>query len=143
MQFTVYEAPPLRDGNGREVRRLQDVAATHLRPLKVMDYEPSGPFGTSIFQLKLDSTTMFEWQRHSHDSRVAPPYMDLLNFLDLRPRASENSIGHTNRRRQRAPPEKTFTKQSYHVNVDETCVACKSGKHSLYTCKKFRSLPHR
>ena len=44
----IYEALSLRDGNGREVRRLHDVAAIHLRALKVMDYEPSGPFGTSI-----------------------------------------------------------------------------------------------
>ena len=91
----IYEAPSLRDGNGHELRRLHDAATTHLRALKVMDYEPSGPLATSILELKLDPTTMFEWRRHSQDSRVVPHCTDLLEFLNLRPRASENSMGDT------------------------------------------------
>ena len=55
-----------------------------------MGYEPSGSFVTSILELKLDSTTMFESQRHSQDSRVVPHYAHLLEFLDLRVRAYEN-----------------------------------------------------
>ena len=56
-----YEALYLRDSNGHELRCLHDVAATHLRTLKVINYEPSGPYVTSILELKLNSTTMFEW----------------------------------------------------------------------------------
>ena len=55
--FAIYPALSLKDGNGRELRRLNDAAATHLRALKVLDYDPSGPFVTSILELKLDSTT--------------------------------------------------------------------------------------
>ena len=108
-----------------------------------MDYEPSGPFVTFILELKLDPTTLFEWQRHSQDSREAPHYIALLEFLDLRACASENWVHDTNQRRQTVPPEKISTKLSYHVNITDTCVACKSGKHPLYTYRKFRLLPRR
>jgi hypothetical protein len=59
----VLEAPALKDGTGRELRRLHDTVQQHLRALKAMDYEPSGPFITSALELKLDVNTMFEWQR--------------------------------------------------------------------------------
>lgn len=61
----ILEAPPLKEGTGRELRRLHDVVIQHLRALKSMDYDPSGPFITSTLELKLDTTTLFEWQRHS------------------------------------------------------------------------------
>ena len=138
----IYEAPSLKDGNSCELRCLHDVAAPYLRALKVMDYEPSGPFVTSILELKLDPTTMFEWQRHSQDSREVPHHTALLEFLDLRARAFENSMCDTNQRCQTAPSEKSTMKLSYHVNIADTCVVCRSGKHPLYTCVKFRLLPH-
>ena len=71
------------DGNGCELSRLHDVAAPHLTPLKSMDYEPSCPFVTSILELKIDATAMFEWHRHSQDSTEVPHYTVLLEFLDL------------------------------------------------------------
>ena len=92
----IYEAPSLRDGNSHELRRLHDVAIPHLRALKVMDYEPSGPLVTSILELKLVRTTMFDWQRHSWDSRKISHYTGPLEFLDLRASASENSMCETN-----------------------------------------------
>ena len=48
----ILEAPPLKDGSGKELRRLHDIVQQHLRALKTMDYEPSGPFITSILELK-------------------------------------------------------------------------------------------
>ena len=79
----INEDPPLRDGNSHELRCLHDIAASHLRALKAMDFEPSGPFITFILDLKLDSTTMFEWQRHSQGSREFPPSTALLEFVNL------------------------------------------------------------
>ena len=93
----IYEVPPLRDGNGYELRHLYDVPAPHLRVLKALDYEPSGPFVTSILELKLDPTNMFEWQRHSQDSREVPHYyIAQLEFLDHRVCTSKNSMCDTN-----------------------------------------------
>ena len=48
------------------------------RALKALGYEPSGPFVTSILELKLDTTTSFEWQKYSQGSGRVPHYSDLL-----------------------------------------------------------------
>ncbi len=58
----VCETPSLRDGSGKEIRRLHDSVQQHLRALKAMGEEPSGSFITSMLELKLDQSTMFEWQ---------------------------------------------------------------------------------
>ena len=82
----------MRNGNCCELHCLHDVAAPHLRALEAMDYEPSGPFITSMLELKLDQTTMFEWQRHTQDSSELPHYTALVEFLDLHMYASEDSV---------------------------------------------------
>ena len=64
--------PPLKDCSGRELRRLHDVVLQHLRALKALSYEPSGPFITSVLEIKLDTNTMFEWQKHSQESSEVP-----------------------------------------------------------------------
>ena len=84
----ILEAPPLKSGNGRELRRLHDTVQQHIRALKAMDCEPSGP---SVTELKLDTTTMFKWQKHSKDTTNVPHYQDLLEFINLRAQASETS----------------------------------------------------
>ena len=61
----ILNTPSLKEGSGKELRNLHDRVHQHLRALKAMDYKPSGPFITSILELKLDTTTMFEWQKHS------------------------------------------------------------------------------
>ena len=139
----IYVVLSLRDSNGHELCRLNDVAGPHLRALKVMNYEPSGPFVTSIWALKLDPTTMFECQRHSQDSIGVTHYTALLEFLDLWTCTSKNSVWDINQRCQTAPPEKTSTILSYLVNIADNCAACKSSKYSLYTCRKLRLLPHK
>ena len=40
----IMEAPSLKDGNGKELRRLHDTIQQHLRALKSMKCELSGPF---------------------------------------------------------------------------------------------------
>ena len=74
----ISEVPALRDGTGKELRRLHDTAQQHLRALKAMGHEPPGPFITSRLELKLDSNTMFEWQRHSQESTDVPHFSKLL-----------------------------------------------------------------
>ena len=59
---------------GREICKLHDTVLQHLRALKSMGYESSGPFITSAL-------TMFEWQKHSQNSEGVPHYQDLLDFL--------------------------------------------------------------
>ena len=54
----ILEAPALKEGTGKELRHPHDTVQQHLRALKAMDYEPSGPFVTSILELKLDVNTV-------------------------------------------------------------------------------------
>lgn len=81
----IIEAPPLKDGNGKELKHLHDTVQQHLFALKAMEAEPNWAFIMSIIELNLDIDTMFEWQRHSQDkTEEVPPYQDILEFLDLR-----------------------------------------------------------
>ena len=144
----IYEAPNLKDGSGKEIRRLHDSVQQHLRALKAMGEEPSGAFITSILELKLDQATI-EWQRASQDSTSVPHYQKLLEFLDLRAQASETCSLTQERRSRRFEHKKPYTnphKISAHTgNVFESagnCVTCKVEKHPLYACPKFKSLPH-
>ena len=59
----ISEVPNLKNGTGKEHRRLHDTVLQHLRALKAMGHEPSGSFTTLLLELKLDPNTMFKWQR--------------------------------------------------------------------------------
>ena len=93
----ILEATPLRDGTGKELRRLYDVVQQHLRALKAMEYEPSSSFITSVLELKLDTNTMFEWQKYSQDSVDVPHYQSILEFINLCAQASEALVSNHNR----------------------------------------------
>ena len=88
----IIEAKPLKDGGGQELRRLHDTLQQHLQALKAMGHEPPGQFITSMVELKLDTNTMFEWQRYSQDSSDVPHYQKLLDFINLRAQACEASV---------------------------------------------------
>ena len=108
-----------------------------------MRYETFASLVTSILELKLDHSTMFEWQRHTQDSNQVPNFDVLLDFLDLRARAGENATREGERRRQAPPPDKkAATRPSYTANIEEYCLACKKAKHPIYGCRVFSDLPH-
>ena len=94
----ILNAPTLKDGSGKELRRLHDTVQQLLHALRSMGYEPSGPFITSVLELKLDTNTMFEWQKHSQDCVDVPHYQELLKFIDLRAQASESSVSDTSKK---------------------------------------------
>ena len=93
----ICEVASLKDGNGKELRHLHDVLQQHLRALKSMDHEPSGSFITSMIELKLDQSTMFEWQKFSQKSTDVPHYNELLGFLNLHAQACETCTSDTRR----------------------------------------------
>ena len=92
------------------MRRLHDIVTQHLRALAEMKKETIESFITSMVELKLDQATMFEWQRHSQDSKDVPRYI-LLEFLDLRVQASE-SVVHESDKRQSCPIEEKNTRRN-------------------------------
>ena len=143
----ILEAPSLKEGNGKELRALHDAEQQHVRALKSMGYEPSGPFITSALELKLDDTTMFEWQKHSQSSSSVPHFQDLLDFMNLRAQATESNLPDRSAKRPR--PETHHDKKkagfigSHAGSIDtRACLACEAEKHPFYACPKFRSMPH-
>lgn len=149
---TILDTPPLKEGTGKEIRKLHDTVLQHLRALKAMGYEPSGPFITSALELKLDQGTMFEWQKHSQKSEGVPHYQDLLDFLNLRAQATESTIADSSSKRLKddAPYVKRGfsagrTVASHATNTDlpsGQCFLCKPDKHPLYACPRFKEMPH-
>ena len=57
----ILDTPRIKDESGKELRRLHDEVQQHLRALRSMGQEPSRAFVTSVLELKLDQTTLFEW----------------------------------------------------------------------------------
>ena len=143
----IIDAPSLKDGSGRELRRLHDTVLQHLRALKAMDYEPSGPFITSVLELKLDTNTMFKWQKHSQESNEVPHFQRLLEFLNLRAQASEITTCESSKKvkseiKRSLIPVKPVASFAGAADPIANCISCKTGKHPLYICPKFKSLTH-
>ena len=128
-------APALKDGNGKELRRLHDVIQQHLRALKAMKHEPSSSFLTSVIELKLDVNTMFEWQKHSQANMDVPHYQDLLEFLDLRAQASETTVSGSSKKTPSNDPssdKRSFTFFTANTeSASDHCVLCESERHPL------------
>lgn len=138
------------NGSGKELRRFHDTLQQHLRALKTMKSEPDPSFVTSIIELKLDQTTLFEWQKHSQEKvEEIPHYQDILDFIDLRAQASESLAGAS--KRQGLPPGKkpatlgkvaSFAATNTESGSRNPCVVCTTERHPLYACPKFKALPH-
>ena len=144
----ILDAPCIKEGEGKELRRLHDTANQHLRALKAMKYDPSGPFITSILESKLDTTTMFEWQKYSQESAEVPHYTTLLKFLCLRAQASESSVpdlmkkSNKSESNPRNPSSQHRQHASFSTSYSDCCVVCKVDKHPLYACPKFKCMTH-
>ena len=132
----ISEAPALKDGSNKELRRLHDTAQQHLCALKSMGHEPPGPFITSLLELKLDTETMFEWQRHSQESTDVPHFTRLLEFLNLRAQASEtcassHKSSHKAGNRHPNPPKPVASFAANTSDSSNNCVLCTTTKHPL------------
>ena len=140
----ILDTPSLRGDNGKELHQLHDTLQQHLRALDVAECEPLSRFVTSIIQLKLDSDTMFEWQKHTQSTSHVPHYRELLEFIDLRARASESST--SNKRMTRIEnPSSRKSVASFVANSESYgthCIVCKTERHPLHYCPRFKSMSH-
>lgn len=50
----IVDAPSLKEGSGKELRRLHDTVQQHVRALKTLGCDLPGKFITSMIELKLD-----------------------------------------------------------------------------------------
>ena len=145
----IMEATALKDSSGRELRRLHETVQQHIQALKAMGHDPPGPFVTLLIELKLDTTTMFEWQRYTQDSTDVPHYQKLLDFINLRAQACEAAATEPKRNEERSNkrvPTSTKSVASFTASTSEPtvtpCIVCKTEKHPLYACPQFKSFPH-
>lgn len=141
---TILDIPAvLKEGNGRELRRLHDTLLQHLRALNAADCDPLSQFITSIIQLKLDQNTLFEWQKYTQSVPNVPHFNDILEFIDLRARASEST---STKRTQRVEISKKVSANAASVTSSESssqCTLCRPAeKHPLYYCPKFKGMTH-
>ena len=91
-----------------------------------------------MIELKLDVDTLFEWQKHSQSSTEVPHFEKLLEFIDLRAQTSETScVTH-----KKKPPNRVTSFAANTNSSGNNCFVCKTEKHPLYVCAKFRSLSH-
>ena len=137
----ILDLAPLKDGNGKEVRKLHDVINQNARALKAMKQASFDSMLTAIAEAKMDNNTMREWRKYSRDQKETPPYTEIVEFLDLHARDTEDIIRDDVRKRPMSIPERRIAK-TYTTNVNDNCVACKVGKHPLYACKAYQSFPH-
>ena len=95
-----------------------------------------------MLELKLDTNTAFEWHTYSQDSEDATHYSKLLEFYDLRAKASEapvvenkrNTRNHVHSSKKPNNQGSGGQKSPLSSGVsDHTCVVCKE-KHPLYVC---------
>ena len=108
-----------------------------------MGYEPF------VLELKLDTNTVFEWQKHSQDSVDVPHYSTQSRTpkVYLRAQASESSVSDTFKKQSKHEqlPIRRLDKQitSTVANMADShsnyCILC---KHPLYTCSRFKSMNH-
>ena len=137
----IVDTPPLKEGSGRELRRLHDNVQQHVRALKTLGCDLPGKFLTSLIELKLDVDTLIEWQKHSQAETDVPHYQDLLDFIDLRAQASEASCAAPKKQMQPSrKPHSGVTSYATSSDVDNSCVVCKTKKHPLYICTKFKAM---
>ena len=133
----ILDIPPLKQGSGNELRYLHDTVQQHLRALKCMDYEPSGPFVTSVLELKLDTATIFEWQRHTSGSTEVLHFNDLLEFVNLCAMASEHTVPDSVKKptgkEMKRKPVPSFAANTY-TPINEPCPVCKTESHPVFSC---------
>ena len=90
-----------------------------------------------MIELKLDTDTPFEWQKHCQARTDMPQYGKLLDFIDLRAQASETSCPVLWKQ-----PVSRITTFATNTGTSSNCVVCRNEEHQFYICAKFRFLPH-
>ena len=101
----ILDALLLKKAMARIIRRPYNVANQHLQVLVATKQDITETITISMLELKLNQATMFEWQRHSQDSNDVLQYSALVNFIDLRAQASENTFASQTTSMERPQPE--------------------------------------
>ena len=109
--------PSSKEGNGKEIRSLHDMLLQHYRALKAMDEDKFETLLAGIIELKVDPTTMKDWQHFTREKKEVPLSEDLLDFLDLQACDTEKSVRHVVKKRPTASNPGERTTKSYTASV--------------------------
>ena len=77
--------------------------------------------------------------KHTQESATVPHYNELLIFINLRAQASE-SLPSSKKQNTTTKPVASFTAGA--SDAAPNCVLCKTDRHPLYACPRFKSLSH-
>lgn len=138
---TIVEIPTVKTGSGRELRHLHDLVSQHLRSLRTIKGDTFESFMSSLIEMKLDQSSKFAWQQHTHERRDIPSIDELLKFVDWRAQASELSIPRETERKH-FNVERNKPRTSYQITTERKCAACNEAPHPLFACTSFQALPH-
>ena len=118
----ILETPPLKEVSSS---RLHDIVQQHLRALKAMAYEPSGPSWSW-------RSTQCSNGKDTH--RILLKYLTTRNYCNLRAQASEAPVS-----TRKGPKNPSSAKHiaSFTANADKIATNCVV----LYVCTRFQS-PH-
>ena len=109
----------VKEGNGKDLCRLDNVANRHLQALAPTKQEITESFTTSMLELKLDQATMFELQRHRQDFKDVLHYSALLDFINLMAHISEKAICESDHKCQTPAAERKC-----YLQIPSYAVAC-------------------
>lgn len=137
----IVDAPPLKEGSGKELQQLHDTVQQHFHALKTLRCNLPGQFITSMIELKLDIDTLFEWQKHSQVETNVCHYEALLEF---RVQALKSSHAILKKQSQSSKkPHGRVTSFTANSEVDSNYTVCKTDKHPLYLCAKFKAMSYK
>lgn len=142
----IIDAPPRRDGNGKELRRLHDTVLQHLERSKSWSMNllvrSSPPYLSSYLTLtpclngrNTDAPGIHQPSCSSFWSICLEPGKRVKNEVHIAKKFITSSKS-VLKSVMSSKPIASFAGADDLVN----CVSCKSGKHPLYTCPKFKSL---
>jgi len=145
----IYDLETVGGDSAKKLRQFTDALNGHMRALEALGQKPTnwGPLLMHVILIKLDKTTLKEWESRAHGTEV-PKLLELIKFLESRYKILEsieavkniNIKGSTiTTSNEKKYIEKRGTSQLFASTSNLECYVCKSA-HTIYKCPKFYSL---
>ncbi|XP_060879186.1 uncharacterized protein LOC132951391 [Metopolophium dirhodum] len=145
----IYDLETVGGDSAKKLRQFTDALNGHMRALEALGQEPTnwGPLLIHVILIKLDKTTLKEWESRAHGTEV-PKLLELITFLESRYKILEsietvkniNIKGSTiTTSNEKKYIEKRGTSQLFASTSNLECYVCKS-THTIYKCPTFYNL---
>ncbi|XP_050063234.1 uncharacterized protein LOC126552559 [Aphis gossypii] len=144
----IYDLETVGGDSAKRLRQFTDALNGHMRALEALGQEPTnwGPLLMHIILIKLDKTTLKEWEARAPCAEV-PKLSELITFLDSRFKILEsietvkniNIKGSAITTNEKKYIERRGTSQLFASTSNLECYVCKSA-HTIYKCPRFCDL---